>query len=84
MVSPIMSRFRGRMRDLAVATTVLLLLAGAGFSHWGGLAETIALADATGLAGCSIEDYGPAQGIYPRELAAERVRAAIVPIGTLM
>jgi len=30
--------------SLAVATTVLLLLAGAGFSHWGGLAETIALA----------------------------------------
>jgi hypothetical protein len=30
--------------SLAVATAVLLLLAGAGFSHWGGLAETIALA----------------------------------------
>ena len=29
---------------LAVAATVLLLLAGAGFSHWGGLAEMIALA----------------------------------------
>ncbi len=41
------------------------------------VAETVALASATGLAGCSIEDYGPAQGIYPLGLAAERVRAAL-------
>ena len=34
---------------LAVAATVLLLLAGAGFSHWGGLAEMIALALAMAL-----------------------------------
>ena len=41
------------------------------------VAETVALASATGLAGCSIEDYGPKQGIYPTEFAADRVRAAV-------
>lgn len=41
------------------------------------VADTVALASATGLAGCSIEDYGPAQGIYPLGLAADRVRAAV-------
>ncbi len=41
------------------------------------VAETIALASRTGLAGCSIEDYGPEQGLYPKELAAARVRAAV-------
>lgn len=41
------------------------------------VAETIALASTTGLAGCSIEDYGAEQGIYSRELAADRVRAAV-------
>jgi len=35
--------------SLAVATTVLLLLAGAGFSHWGGLAELVALAIAVAV-----------------------------------
>lgn len=40
------------------------------------VAETIALAAETGLAGCSIEDYGAA-GLYPKPLAAERVRAAV-------
>ncbi len=41
--------------------------------------ETIRLASATGLAGCSIEDWsgGPEGRIYPRPLAAERVRAAV-------
>ena len=41
------------------------------------VAETVALASQTGLAGCSIEDYGPEQGLYPKELAAARVRAAV-------
>ncbi len=41
------------------------------------VAETIALASSTGLAGCSIEDYGPEQGLYPKEFAAARVRAAV-------
>jgi len=39
-------------------------------------AETLAQALDAGLAGCSIEDYGPG-GLYPRELAVERVRAAV-------
>jgi len=38
--------------------------------------ETIRQALAVGLAGCSIEDYGGA-AIYPRELAVERIRAAV-------
>jgi 2-methylisocitrate lyase-like PEP mutase family enzyme len=42
------------------------------------VADTIALASRTGLAGCSIEDYGGAErGLYPIELAADRVRAAV-------
>ncbi len=41
------------------------------------VAETVALASQTGLAGCSIEDYGPEQGLYPKDLAAARVRAAV-------
>ncbi len=41
------------------------------------VADTVALASATGLAGCSIEDYGPEQGIYAKELAADRVRAGV-------
>ena len=41
------------------------------------VADTIALASATGLAGCSIEDYGAQQGLYPKGLAAERIRAAV-------
>jgi 2-methylisocitrate lyase-like PEP mutase family enzyme len=41
------------------------------------VAETIALASRTGLAGCSIEDYGPQAGLYPKGLAADRVRAAV-------
>jgi 2-methylisocitrate lyase-like PEP mutase family enzyme len=40
------------------------------------VADTIALASRTGLAGCSIEDYGP-QGLYARGLAVDRVRAAV-------
>jgi len=42
------------------------------------VAETIRLAAAVGLAGCSIEDVGPLQKQVPYELplAAERVRAA--------
>ena len=43
-----------------------------------GVAETVALACATGLAGCSIEDYTrrPDDPIYELGLAAERVTAA--------
>jgi 2-methylisocitrate lyase-like PEP mutase family enzyme len=40
------------------------------------VAETIRLAGATALAGCSIEDYA-SEGIYPRQLAVDRVRAAV-------
>ncbi|MEM7410209.1 MAG: isocitrate lyase/phosphoenolpyruvate mutase family protein [Myxococcota bacterium] len=41
-------------------------------------AETIRGAAETGLAGGSIEDYGgPDVGLYPAELAAERIRAAV-------
>lgn len=42
-------------------------------------AETVRLAAATGLAGGSIEDFSgdAAAGIYPLELAVERVRAAV-------
>jgi 2-methylisocitrate lyase-like PEP mutase family enzyme len=41
------------------------------------VAESVVLAGQTGLAGCSIEDYGPEAGLYPRELAVDRVRAAV-------
>ncbi|MEB2346274.1 MAG: isocitrate lyase/phosphoenolpyruvate mutase family protein [Deltaproteobacteria bacterium] len=41
------------------------------------VAETIALASRTGLAGCSIEDYGAEAGLYPAGLAVERVCAAV-------
>jgi 2-methylisocitrate lyase-like PEP mutase family enzyme len=42
-----------------------------------GVAETVGLIAEAGAAGCSIEDYDPAQGrIEPLEIAAERVRAA--------
>jgi 2-methylisocitrate lyase-like PEP mutase family enzyme len=50
-----------------------------GFAHEpDGVAETVGMAAATGLAGCSIEDYtGPAaDDIYEMGLAAERVAAA--------
>jgi 2-methylisocitrate lyase-like PEP mutase family enzyme len=42
------------------------------------VAETVALADATGLAGCSIEDWGRDDGkLYEPAAAAERVLAAV-------
>ena len=42
-----------------------------------GVAETVRLAAATGLAGCSIEDYDRDTGaLFPIEAAAERVAAA--------
>jgi 2-methylisocitrate lyase-like PEP mutase family enzyme len=43
------------------------------------VAETIALACETGLAGCSIEDYGGdgERRLYDHDLAAERVAAAV-------
>lgn len=43
-----------------------------------GVAETVRLAAAAGLAGCSIEDYtgSPADPIYDRGLARERIAAA--------
>ena len=40
-----------------------------------GVAETVRMAVAAGLAGCSIEDFG-ADGIYAAKVAAERVAAA--------
>src|SRR5437762_8890701 len=40
------------------------------------VAETIRLAAAAGLAGCSIEDMTRDRSIYDREFAAERIRAA--------
>ena len=47
------------------------------------VAETIRLAAACGLAGCSIED-APGDGEpYPIELATERVRAAVAAVRTL-
>jgi 2-methylisocitrate lyase-like PEP mutase family enzyme len=42
----------------------------------GGVAETIAAAAATGLAGASVEDWS-GSAIYEREHATERVRAAV-------
>ena len=51
-----------------------------GFAHDPeGVAETVTLACATGLAGCSIEDYSgqPDDTIYDIGLAAERVAAAV-------
>lgn len=41
------------------------------------VAETISLAGATGLAGCSIEDAKLGSELYPRALAVERVTAAV-------
>jgi 2-methylisocitrate lyase-like PEP mutase family enzyme len=43
------------------------------------VAETVRLAQAAGLAGCSIEDYSGDRDdpIYPFELAAERIAAAV-------
>lgn len=41
------------------------------------VAANVRRANETGLAGLSIEDYGPDQGLYAREFAAERVRAAV-------
>jgi 2-methylisocitrate lyase-like PEP mutase family enzyme len=41
------------------------------------VADTVALASRTGLAGCSIEDYAQERGLYPIELASDRVRAAV-------
>jgi len=43
-----------------------------------GVAETMRLAAAVGLAGCSVEDYsrGDDAALYPADLAAERVSAA--------
>jgi len=49
------------------------------------VAETVRLAAATGLAGCSIEDMGsnPADPIYALELAADRIRAAAEVVRSL-
>jgi 2-methylisocitrate lyase-like PEP mutase family enzyme len=43
------------------------------------VAETVARASATPLAGCSIEDWsgGASPRLYPRELAVDRIRAAV-------
>ena len=44
-----------------------------------GVAETVRLCAGTGLAGCSVEDFtrDPDTPIYDRELAADRIRAAV-------
>ena len=49
-----------------------------GFAHEpDGVAETMRLAIDAGLAGASVEDFGgPDTGLYPIDLATERVRAA--------
>jgi 2-methylisocitrate lyase-like PEP mutase family enzyme len=41
------------------------------------VAETVALARETGLAGCSVEDWSGERGLYDRDLAVERVAAAV-------
>jgi 2-methylisocitrate lyase-like PEP mutase family enzyme len=41
-----------------------------------GVAETVRLALDVGLAGCSVEDWSGAHGLYDAEVAAERVVAA--------
>ena len=46
----------------------------------GGVAETFRQAAAIGLAGASVEDWS-GQGLYDREQAAERVRAACEAVG---
>jgi 2-methylisocitrate lyase-like PEP mutase family enzyme len=48
-----------------------------------GVAETIRLARETGLAGCSIEDRSKDR-VYDRELATERVAAAVEAAGDLV
>ncbi len=49
------------------------------------VAETIVRAAATGLAGCSIEDFSgdPGQPIFPMGLAVERIAAAVEAAGAL-
>jgi 2-methylisocitrate lyase-like PEP mutase family enzyme len=67
-------------RDIAAATSLPLAAdLENGFSDDpGGVAHTIELATQTGLVGASIEDYkhGDAGGIYPLNLAVERIAAA--------
>ena len=48
-----------------------------------GVAETVGLAAATGLAGCSVED-SPGEDVYDARLALERVRAAVEVKGPLV
>lgn len=43
----------------------------------GGVARTVDLIGAAGAAGCSIEDYDPATGVLPVDLAVERVAEAV-------
>jgi len=42
-----------------------------------GVAETVDRLAAEGAAGVSIEDYNPASGLYPLDVAVERVAAAV-------
>lgn len=42
-----------------------------------GVAETVDLLAAEGAAGVSIEDYDPGSGLYPLDVAVERVAAAV-------
>jgi 2-methylisocitrate lyase-like PEP mutase family enzyme len=48
-----------------------------------GVADTVRLAAATGLAGCSVEDRSR-ERVYERELAAERVAAAVEAAGDMV
>lgn len=60
----------------AVAVPVSADLENAFADEPAGVADTITRAVAAGLAGCSVEDYSRANGLYAPELAAERVTAA--------
>lgn len=46
------------------------------------VAQTVRAAVEAGIAGCSIEDYGAEEGLYPFGLAVDRVRAAVEAIPT--
>jgi 2-methylisocitrate lyase-like PEP mutase family enzyme len=48
-----------------------------------GVAVAVARVAGAGAVGASIEDYAPAEGVYPRERAAERVAAAVAAARTL-
>jgi 2-methylisocitrate lyase-like PEP mutase family enzyme len=69
----------GHVRDLATAADIPLNVdAENGYAATPkGVAETVHRLAAEGAAGLSIEDYDPASGIYPIDVAVERVAAAV-------